>query len=39
MKQEEKKPCNHEKTHVAVRHANGMKLVKCSDCKATVYCG
>jgi len=36
---EEKKTCKHEKTYVAVRHAGGMKLVKCSNCNCTVYCG
>ena len=30
------KPCKHEKTHVAVRHASGIKLVKCSGCGAVV---
>ena len=36
---EEKKTCKHENTYVAVRHVGGMKLVKCSDCNCTVYCG
>jgi len=35
----EAKPCSHEKTFVAVRHASGMKLVKCSDCRCTIYFG
>ena len=26
------KPCKHEKTHVAVRHVSGIRLVKCSGC-------
>jgi len=31
-----KETCKHEKTHVAVRHASGIKLVKCSVCGAVV---
>ena len=33
---EEKKPCKHERTYVAVRHVSGLKLVKCSDCNCRV---
>lgn len=28
-------PCEHNKTHVAVRHESGIQLVKCSDCGTT----
>jgi len=30
------KVCKHEKTHVAVRHVSGIRLVKCSDCGQTL---
>ena len=33
-KKEEK--CQHERTHVAVRHESGISLRKCSDCNASV---
>jgi hypothetical protein len=36
---ENKEKCKHEKTYVAVRHESGIKLVKCSGCNQTVYCG
>jgi len=40
MKNQEQKPaCQHVNTYVAVRHASGMKLVKCRDCGKSVYCG
>ena len=39
MTNKENRVCNHENTYVAVRHVGGIKLVKCSDCNCTVYCG
>jgi hypothetical protein len=28
--------CTHEKTHVAVKHIGGLKLVKCNDCNKVI---
>ncbi len=35
-KQIEKPKCQHIKTHVAVRHVSGIRLVKCCDCGQSV---